>query len=220
MDPAPSSPRLLTQVRQAIRLHQYSRRTEEASVAWVRRYVRHPGELGAEDVRRFLTALADQGRASASTQTQALSGLLFLYRQVLGRELDSVAIVRPAKPVRLPVVLGRGTPCALSSCVSWNGFAGSIIATWPAVVAMSSSLERITENRRVLRVNGLGSMCSRPPGCTWIGRADSGIGTICTNRLCSVRSSERCRQPASPNARPVIACAIRSRLICWRMGTT
>jgi integron integrase len=112
MHPAPGSPRLLTQVRQTIRLHHYSRRTEEAYVGWVRRYVRfsgmrHPAELSAEDVSRFLTALADQGGVSASTQTQALSGLLFLYRQVLGRDLDSVAMVRPGKPVRLPVVLGR-----------------------------------------------------------------------------------------------------------------
>lgn len=105
-------PKLLTQVRQAIRLHHYSRRTEEAYVGWVRRYVRfcgmrHPNELGPEDVRRFLTDLADRGGASASTQTQALSGLLFLYRQVLGQSLDSVPLVRPAQPVRLPVVLGR-----------------------------------------------------------------------------------------------------------------
>jgi len=81
-------------------------------VGWVRRYVRfsglrHPSELEGEDVRRFLTALVDQGGVSASTQSQALSALLFLYRQVLGRELGSVALVRPAKPVRLPVVLGR-----------------------------------------------------------------------------------------------------------------
>jgi integron integrase len=116
--PAPVVPRLLTQVRQAIRLHQYSRRTEEAYLGWVRRYVRfsgmrHPAELGAEDVRRFLTALADRGGVSASTQTQALSGLLFLYRQVLGRELDPVAIVRPARPVRVPVVLSRDEVRAL-----------------------------------------------------------------------------------------------------------
>ena len=113
MDSAPASPRLLTQVRQAIRLHQYSRRTEEAYVGWVRRYVRfsgmrHPAELGAEDVRRFLTALADRSGVSASTQSQALSGLLFLYRQVLGLRLEPVTLVRPAQPVRLPVVLGRG----------------------------------------------------------------------------------------------------------------
>ena len=112
MCPAPVVPRLLTQVRQAIRLHQYSRRTEEAYVGWVRRYVRfsglrHPSELGSEDVRRFLTELADRGGASASTQTQALSGLLFLYRQVLGLQLDPGRLVRAAQPVRLPVVLGR-----------------------------------------------------------------------------------------------------------------
>src|SRR5918995_1492221 len=78
--PAPVVLRLLTQVRQAIRLHHYSRRTEEAYVGWVRRFVRFsgmrlPAELGVEDVRRFLTALADRGRVSASTQSQALSGL-------------------------------------------------------------------------------------------------------------------------------------------------
>jgi integron integrase len=112
MDEQDEPPRLLTQVRQAIRLHHYSRRTEAAYLGWIRRYVRfsgmrHPAELGGEDVRRFLTALAERGRVSASTQTQALSGLLFLYREVLGRELDSVTIVRPVRPVRLPVVLSR-----------------------------------------------------------------------------------------------------------------
>jgi integron integrase len=106
-------PKLLTQVRQAIRLHQYSHRTEEAYVGWIRRYVRfsglrHPRELGSEDVRRFLVALVEDGEVGASTQTQALSALLFLYREVLGLELDPVQVVRPAKPVRLPVVLGRG----------------------------------------------------------------------------------------------------------------
>src|SRR4051795_13226766 len=112
MDQEADPPRLLTQVRQAIRLHHYSRRTEEAYLGWVRRFVRfsglrHPAELGSDDVRRFLTALADRGRVSASTQNQALSGLLFLYREVLGRELESVAIVRPVRPVRVPVVLTR-----------------------------------------------------------------------------------------------------------------
>jgi hypothetical protein len=67
---------------EAIRLHQYSRLTEEAYIGWVRRYVRfsglrHPAELGSDDVRRFLTDLADTGRVSASTQSQALSSLCF-----------------------------------------------------------------------------------------------------------------------------------------------
>jgi integron integrase len=113
MTSAAQAPRLLLQLRQAIRLHQYSPRTEEAYVGWVRRFVRfsgmrHPTELDASDVTRFLTVLADAGRVSASTQTQALSALLFLYRQVLGRELEPLEpIVRPSAPVQLPVVLTR-----------------------------------------------------------------------------------------------------------------
>jgi integron integrase len=108
-----AAPKLLVQLRHAIRLHQYSPRTEEAYVGWVLRFVRfsgmrHPSELGASDLTRFLTALADTGRVSASTQTQALSALLFLYRQVVGCELESLGgIVRASQPVRVPVVLTR-----------------------------------------------------------------------------------------------------------------
>ena len=97
---AAPAPRLLRLVRQAARVHHYSLRTEEAYVGWVRRYVRyhglrHPAELGAREVRDFLTALADRGKLSASSQTQALSALLFLYREVLGRELsDAGEVVR------------------------------------------------------------------------------------------------------------------------------
>src|SRR3954454_24653596 len=136
MDQETERPRLLTSVRQAIRLHHYSPRTEEAYLGWVRRYLRfsgmrHPAELGPEDVRRFLTAFANRDRVSASTQNQALSGILFLYRQVLGRELGSVAIVRPVKPARLPVVLGReevravlsklsGTPRLVAPAAVWE----------------------------------------------------------------------------------------------------
>jgi integron integrase len=112
MTSAAPAPKLLTQLRQSIRLHQYSIRTERAYVGWVRRYVRfndmrHPADLDARDVTRFLTALANERGVSASTQMQALSALLFLYRQVLGSDLEGVAIVRPVKPVRLPVVLSR-----------------------------------------------------------------------------------------------------------------
>jgi integron integrase len=70
--------------------------------------MRPPAELGAADVTRFLTHLASAGRVSASTQTQALSALLFLYRQVVGRELEPLGgMVRASQPVRLPVVLTR-----------------------------------------------------------------------------------------------------------------
>ena len=82
------SPTLLSQLRRALRTRHYSRRTEEAYVGWVRRFVRfcgmrHPRDLGAADVTRFLSSLAVDRQVSASTQNQALSALVFLYREVL-----------------------------------------------------------------------------------------------------------------------------------------
>ena len=80
--------KLLDRVREAIRLRHYSRRTEEAYVHWIRRYIvfhgrRHPGELGAPEISAFVTWLAVEQHVAAFTQNQALSGVLFLYRQVL-----------------------------------------------------------------------------------------------------------------------------------------
>ena len=107
--------RLLDQVRAACRARHYSLRTERAYVGWVRRYVlangkRHPRGLGQAELEAFLTALAVDGRVAASTQNQALSALLFLYRQVLGMDrlpwLEGV--VRAKQPARVPVVLSRG----------------------------------------------------------------------------------------------------------------
>jgi len=109
----PSPPRLLDQVRAAIRTRHYSRKTEQAYVHWIRRYIvfhgkQHPSALGEPAIARFLSNLATEGRVSASTQNQALSALLFLYREVLGRALDYVEGVVRAKTVRkLPVVLTK-----------------------------------------------------------------------------------------------------------------
>jgi len=106
-------PRLLAQVRRALRVHRYSYRTEQAYVSWVRRYIvfhrrRHPAELGAESIRTFLSALAVEHHVAASTQNQALAALLFLYREVLHREIEWVEdLVRAKRPRRLPVVLTR-----------------------------------------------------------------------------------------------------------------
>jgi integron integrase len=103
--------RLLDQVRHAVRLRHYSRRTEEAYVHWIKRYIvfhrkRHPSELGAADVTAFLGALAVRGHVSASTQNQALAGLLFLYRVVLRRDIGEIEPPPRARtPVRIPVVL-------------------------------------------------------------------------------------------------------------------
>lgn len=108
---ASSSPRLLDQVRGKIRLKHYSLRTEQAYVDWIKRFIRHfdkrhPRDLGASDVEAFLTHLAVVGRVAASTQNQAKSALLFLYREVLGVELPWLDKVERAKaPKRLPVVL-------------------------------------------------------------------------------------------------------------------
>ena len=99
-DPNPRPPRLLDRVRAAIRLRHYSRRTEATYVQWIRRYVRyhrmrHPDEMGEDEISAFLSYLAIERRVSASTQNQALSALLFLYRNVLGKELPYIdGIVR------------------------------------------------------------------------------------------------------------------------------
>ena len=104
-------PRLLDQIREVFRRKHYSLRTEEVYVDWARRFVRfcglrHPRDCGAAEVEAFLTHLATQGLVSASTQNQARSALLFLYKEVLGSELPWLENVESAKrPSRLPVVL-------------------------------------------------------------------------------------------------------------------
>lgn len=107
-------PRLLAEVRRACRARQFSDRTAEAYTAWVRRFVRfhgtrHPAELGGSDVESFLIHLANERRASSSTQSQAASALLFLYREVLGKPIAAPhGVLRPHRQRRLPIVLSRG----------------------------------------------------------------------------------------------------------------
>ena len=109
----PSQPRLLDQVRAVLRSKHYSIRTEQSYVDWITRYIRfhgmrHPRELGAPDIPAFLTHLAVDLDVAAATQNQARSALLFLYRDVLGAEVDAPRDVVAAKaPRRLPVVLTR-----------------------------------------------------------------------------------------------------------------
>ena len=105
------APRLLNQVRDKIRLKHYSIRTEQAYTDWVKRFIlfhkkRHPADMGAGEVEKFLTHLAVAGKVSASTQNQAKSALLFLYRDVLAIDLPWLGEVATAKSgKRLPVVL-------------------------------------------------------------------------------------------------------------------
>ncbi len=107
------APRLLDRVRETIRARHYSPRTEKAYVFWIKRFIlfhdkRHPDEMGAGEITTFLSKLATRDRVSASTQNQAFSAVLFLYRAVLGRELEGIdGVVRGKRSVRLPLVLTR-----------------------------------------------------------------------------------------------------------------
>ena len=154
IDPAPPArpQRLLDQVRDAVRVRHYSYRTEQAYVAWIRRFIlfhakRHPAEMGQEEIRRFLTALAVERQVSASTQNQALAALLFLYREVLGRDpgwIDDV--VRAKRPQRLPVVLTRSEVARLLAALDGT--------MWIAAMILYGGGLRVIEALR-LRVHDL-----------------------------------------------------------------
>src|SRR5512143_3958577 len=106
-------PWLLDEARAVARMRHLSIRTEQAYVQWIRRFIRfhqkrHPREMGETEIRAFISHLAVKGGIAASTQTVALSALLFLYRDVLKQELQYVSnIERAKKPKRLPVVFTR-----------------------------------------------------------------------------------------------------------------
>src|SRR5882762_462457 len=131
---------LVTSLRSALRLRHYSQRTEDSYISWVRRFVkssgmRHPRELGAADVTQFLSHLAVEGKVSASTQNQALSALVFLYKDVLDMPVGWLsALVRAKRPLRVPVVFtkdevrrvfarlkGRGTAALVAGVLYGTG---------------------------------------------------------------------------------------------------
>jgi integron integrase len=106
-------PKLMDQIRQAIRTRHYSPRTEETYVHWIKRFIffhnkRHPAEMAEAEIARFLSNLATESHVSASTQNQALNAVLFLYRQMLRKDIGYVnGVVRANRPKRLPTVLTR-----------------------------------------------------------------------------------------------------------------
>jgi len=110
----PGRPKLLDQVRDAIRRRHYSIRTEETYIHWIKRYIffhgkRHPREMGEAEVTAFLNHLARERRVASSTQNQALSAILFLYKEALGRPLGSLEGLEWARrPARVPTVLTTG----------------------------------------------------------------------------------------------------------------
>jgi integron integrase len=120
--------KLMDHVHEAFRVRHYSRHTEESYCRWIVRYirfhgVRHPAEMGEREINAFLTDLAVHGKVSASTQNQALAALLFLYRNVIGRDIGDLGeVIRARSPARLPVVMTRDEVKAVLahlSCDRW-----------------------------------------------------------------------------------------------------
>jgi integron integrase len=112
--PAPQPKKLLDRYSEALRNLHYSLRTERTYSGWVRQYIlyhnkRHPSEMGPAEINEFITHLVNQKSISASTQNQAISAILFLYRNVLQIDLDETALlpIRPGRPKRVPTVLSR-----------------------------------------------------------------------------------------------------------------
>jgi integrase-like protein len=176
-----SSPKLLDRVRAAIRARHYSLRTEEAYVGWVRRFIlfhhkRHPAEMGEPEINQFLTHLAVAENVAASTQNQALSAILFLYQEVLGRDLDRIeGVVWAKKPKRLPVVLTRDEVRALFSKMS-HSTQHSVLSTQYSVFGSQTD-----HSPRWQRTEGSGNHatdCNREPiaGSPQTGEANASAG--------------------------------------------
>ncbi len=106
------TPKLLDQVRGILRREHYAIRTENAYVHWIKRFIlfhnkRHPSEMGKAEIEVFLTDLAKDQNVTASTQNQAFSAIIFLYKRVLGQKIEGINAVRATKPARLPVVMTK-----------------------------------------------------------------------------------------------------------------
>jgi len=118
---SPNPPKLVDQLVEAMRTRHYSPRTEEAYVSWVKRYIRfhkmrHPKDMGAPEINAFLTHLATDAKVSASTQNQALSAVLFLYRYVFRLDIGDLGdVVRARKSQRVPIVMTRDETRAVLS---------------------------------------------------------------------------------------------------------
>jgi integrase len=126
--PPSPKPKLLDQVRQAIRTRHCSSKTEESYVHWIKRFIffhnrRHPTEMGEKEIAQFLSNLASELHVSAATQNQASNALLFLYRDVLRKEIEYVdGVVRAKRPHRLPVVLTRQEVKTILSVLDRSGW--------------------------------------------------------------------------------------------------
>jgi integron integrase len=139
----PAKPKLLDQVRQAIRSRHLSYNTEQAYVGWIKRFIffhkkRHPKEMGESEIGQFLSCFATDAHVAASTQNQALNALLFLYNEVLEQKVGFIqGVVRAKRPSRLPVVLAREEVQIVLNCI--NG------APWLMVMLLYGAGLRLME---------------------------------------------------------------------------
>ncbi len=161
-----TSPKLLDQVRGKIRLKHYSIRTEQSYVDWIKRYIlfhgkHHPKDLGAQDIEAFLTYLAVEGRVAASTQNQAKSALLFLYKTVLDMDLPWLDNVERAKaPKRLPVVLTREEVQAVLARLEGTH--------WLIASLLYGAGLRIMEGVRLMELLAIRLGCKKPQPSRWL----------------------------------------------------
>jgi integrase len=151
--PLSPKPKLLDQVRQAIRTRQYSDRTEKAYVHWIKRFIffhnkRHPAEMGEAEIGRFLSALATDLNVSASTQNQALNALFFLYREILRKKIGYVnGVIRAKRPHRLPVVLTRQEIRSILGCLDGSDWLMAMLLYGAGLRLMECSRLRVKDNR-------------------------------------------------------------------------
>ncbi len=145
-------PRLLDQVRQAIRVRHYSDKTEKAYIHWIKRYIffhnkQHRAGMAEAEIGQFLSSLATEGHFSASTQNQVLNAILFLYQEILNKKIGFIdGVVRAKRPQRLPVVLTRDEVKRIIDKMS-----GTSIAEFS--VFLTSTFRRGLKFRKKLRLN-------------------------------------------------------------------
>ena len=166
-------PRLLDQIRARCRLRHYSIRTERAYVSWARRFIlangrRHPRDMGVVEVEAFLSTLATRDDVAASTQNQALSALLFLYREVLGIEVPWMeSVVRAKRPQKVPVVLSHDEVARLLAVLDGQPWLMAALLYGAGIRLMECVRLRVQDvdfgRREILVRNGKGGKDRRVP---------------------------------------------------------
>ena len=172
-DRSGKEPRLLDQIRARCRLRHYSIRTERAYVGWARRFIlangrRHPRDMGVVEVEAFLSTLATRDDVAASTQNQALSALLFLYREVLGIELPWMeSVVRAKRPQKVPVVLSHDEVARLLAVLDGQPWLMAALLYGAGIRLMECVRLRVQDvdfgRREILVRNGKGGKDRRVP---------------------------------------------------------